>query len=157
MPSCGIVRLHRAGMVMSMLRRQSDKVDVLAQVPLFEGLSRKELTEISKRVTVVEFPPGELLMITGGEGREAFVILEGRATVRIKGRKVAELSQGDVVGEMSLITDLPRNASVRSDTFLPALRMVRADFTAILDEHPKVAVKVLKTVSARLVEAIKSF
>lgn len=142
---------------MSLLRRQSDKLDVLAQVPLFEGLSRKELTEISRRVSEVEFPPGELLIAAGGEGREAFVILEGRATVRMKGRTVAELSQGDVVGEMSLITDLPRSAAVRADTFLPALRMVRDDFTAILDEHPKVAVKVLRTVAARLVESIKAY
>lgn len=141
---------------MSVLRRQSDRVDVLAGVPLFEGLSRKELTEISRHVSEVEFPPNEVIIAAGGSGREAFVILEGRATVRIKGRKVAELAQGDVVGEMSLITDLPRNASVRADTFVPALRMVRSDFNRILDEHPKVAVKVLRTVAARLVEAVRS-
>jgi CPA1 family monovalent cation:H+ antiporter len=138
---------------MALLKRHSDKVDVLASVPLFAGLSRKELGEIARSVTEIEIEPRQYIAFEGDVGREAMVILSGRATVRKKGRKVAELSAGDVVGEMSLVTNMPRNASVRADTFVAALVMNPREFATIMDEHPKVATKILHTVANRLVEA----
>jgi CRP-like cAMP-binding protein len=142
---------------MAVLKRQSDKIDVLAQVPLFEGLSKKDLTQIARRIREVEFVPGDHIIVAGASGDEAFVVLEGQATVRRNGRKIAELTSGDIAGEMSLITDLPRNAGVRADTFLPALRIERNDLNVIMDEYPTVAVKLLRTVARRLVEAIGSY
>jgi CRP-like cAMP-binding protein len=139
---------------MTVLKRQADKVDVLAGVPLFEGLSKKELTELARRVEEVEFRPGEHLLVVGEPADAAYVILDGRATVRRRGRKIAEVTKGDVVGEMSLVTDLPRNAGVRADTFVPALRVRKAEFDSIMDDFPRVAVKVLRTVATRLVETI---
>ena len=58
---------------------------------------------------------------------------------------------------MSLITDLPRNAGVRADTFVPAIRVTRDDLSALMNDHPTVAVKLLRTVATRLVEAIGSY
>ncbi len=142
---------------MAVLKRQSDKVAVLAGVPLFADLSKRDLTQIARRIGEVEFPPGDHLMIEGESGYEAYVILEGRATVRRKGKKIADLTGGDIVGEMSLITDLPRNAAVRADTFLPALRVTRADLDAIMDEFPTVAVKLLRTVARRLVDGVVTY
>lgn len=139
---------------MTVLKRQADKVDVLAGVPLFEGLSKKELTELARRVEEVEFRPGEHLLVAGEQADAAYVILDGRATVRRRGRKIAEVTKGDVVGEMSLVTDLPRNAGVRAETFVPALRVRKAEFDSIMDDFPRVAVKVLRTVATRLVETI---
>src|SRR5688572_6662630 len=106
---------------MALLKRHADKVGVLSAVPLFSGLSRKELGEIARNVTEVEMSPGEYLAFEGETGHQAMVILAGQVTVRKKGRKVAELGTGDVVGEMSLVTNKPRNASVRADTFVAAL------------------------------------
>ncbi len=80
------------------------------------------------------------------------MILDGTATVRKNGRKVAELGKGAVVGEMSLLTDLPRNASVRAESFVPALRIERDALSAILDAHPKVAVEVLRSLARRMAE-----
>jgi CRP-like cAMP-binding protein len=108
-------------------------------------------------VSEVEFVPGDHLMIEGESGEAAYVILEGGATVRRKGKKIAVLGRGDVVGEMSLITELPRNAAVRADTFLPALRIGRKDLDAIMDEFPTVAVKLLRTVARRLVDGVVSY
>ena len=142
---------------MPVLKRQSDKVDLLSGVSLFAGLSRKELTGLARLVSEVEFLPGEHIVHVGDTGDVAYVIIEGRATVRRSGRKIAALSSGDVVGEMSLITDLPRNAGVRADTFVPALRIDRDQLAEIMELYPRVAVKILRTVAARLVEAIKTF
>jgi len=138
---------------MALLKRQSDKIDVLSAVPLFAGLSKRELGEIARNVTEVEISPREYLAFEGEIGNQAMVILAGRVTVRKKGRKVAELTTGDVVGEMSLVTNRPRNASVRADTFVAALVMNSKEFATVIDEHPQVATKILRTVAERLSEA----
>jgi CRP-like cAMP-binding protein len=138
---------------MALLKRHSDKVDVLSRVPLFSGLSRKELGEIARNVTEVEISPREYLAFEGEAGSQALVLLAGRVSVRKKGRKVAELSTGDVVGEMSLVTNKPRNATVRADTFVAALVMDPKEFATVMDEHPQVATKILRTVAERLAEA----
>lgn len=137
---------------MPVLRRQSDRIDVLASVPLFAGLSKKELTDLARKVRETEFVPGEHIMIEGESSGECFVVLTGSATVRRRGRKIAVLSSGDVIGEMGLVTDLRRSASVRADSFVSALTIDRPAFTAIMTDHPGVAVKVLKTVADRLVQ-----
>ena len=80
-------------------------------------------------------------------------LLAGKVTVRKKGRKVAELGTGDVVGEMSLVTNRPRNATVRAETFVAALVMDSKEFATVMDEHPQVAAKILRTVAERLTEA----
>ena len=76
---------------------------------------------------------------------------------QVKGTKIAALTGGEVVGEMSIITDLPRNAAVRADTFVPALRINRSDLNAIMDEFPPVAVKLLRTVARRLVDDVVTY
>ena len=138
---------------MALLKRHADKVGVLSAVPLFSGLSRREVGEIARNVTEVEMSPGEYLAFEGEIGRQAMVILAGQVTVRKNGRKVAELGKGDVVGEMSLVTNKPRNASVRADTFVAALVMDSKEFATLMDEHPRVAAKILRTVAERLIEA----
>lgn len=136
---------------MTVLKRQSDKIEVLSKVPLFAGLSKRELTGMARRVGETEFVPGEHILLEGEGAHECFVLLDGRATVRRNGEKIAEVAKGDVIGEMSLVTDLRRSAGVRADTFVSALRIGRSDFIAIMDEYPRVAAKVLKTVADRLV------
>jgi CRP/FNR family cyclic AMP-dependent transcriptional regulator len=138
---------------MALLKRRSDKVAVLSRVPLFSGLSRRELAEIARNVTEVEISPHEYLAFEGEAGNQAMVILSGKVTVRKKGRRVAELSTGDVVGEMSLVTNRPRNATVRADTFVAALVMDAKEFGTVMDQHPQVATKILKTVAERLTDA----
>ena len=138
---------------MALLKRHSDKVDVLSGVPLFSGLSKKELGEIARNVTEVEISPREYLAFEGEAGNQAMVLLAGRVSVRKKGRKVAELGTGDVVGEMSLVTNKPRNATVRADTFVAALVMDSKEFATVMDEHPQVAAKILRTVAERLADA----
>lgn len=141
---------------MALLKRQADKLDVLAAVPLFAGLSRKELMDVARLVHEVELAPREFLAYEGEVGTDAMIIISGKATVRRNGRKIAEISKGDVVGEMSLITNLPRNASVRADTFVAALVMGSQEFAALIDEHPQVGVKILRTVAQRLAAATRA-
>jgi CRP-like cAMP-binding protein len=140
---------------LALLKRREDKVDVIADVALFAGLSKKELGEIANIVKEVEFLPRDYLAYEGETGREAMIVIAGKATVRRGGRKVAEVSTGSVVGEMSLLTDLPRNATVRADTFVSALVMNATQFSRLVDEHPQVGVKILRTVARRLAVATR--
>src|SRR5687767_10635105 len=137
---------------MALLKRRSEKVDVLSRVPLFGGLSRRELGEIARNVTEVDIAPQEYLAFEGEIGTQAMVILAGTVTVRKKGRKIAELGTGDVVGEMSLVTSRPRNATVRAESFVSALVMDSKEFANVMDEHPQVATKILRTVAERLAD-----
>jgi CRP/FNR family transcriptional regulator, cyclic AMP receptor protein len=137
---------------LALLRRRDDKIKVLADVSLFAGLSKKELGEIARLVTEVEYLPQDHLTHEGEMGREALVILAGKGSVRRGGRKIAEVSTGDVVGEMSLVTYRPRNATVRADTPITALVMSTREFSTLMDEHPQVGLKILRTVADRLAE-----
>jgi len=138
---------------MALLKRRDDKIDILAEVPLFAGLSKKELGEIARLVTEVHYQPGEHLAREGEMGREAMVILDGKGTVRRGGRKIADVSPGDVVGEMSIVTRRPRTASVKADTPVTALVMSAREFSSLMDQQPQVGLKILRTVADRLAEA----
>lgn len=137
---------------MALLRRRDDKIKVLADVSLFAGLSKKDLGEIARLVTEVQYPPQDYLTHEGEIGREAMVILAGKGSVRQGGRKIAEVSAGDVVGEMSLLCYRPRNATVTADTAITALVMNTREFSSLMDEHPQVGLKILRTVADRLAE-----
>jgi len=141
---------------MALLKRREDRIAVIREVPLLAGLSKRELGEIANIVKEVEFAPRAYLAYEGETGREAMIILAGKATVRRGGRKLAEVSTGSVIGEMSLLTDLPRNATVRTDTFVSALVMNATQFSRLIDEHPQVGVKILRTVARRLAESTRT-
>jgi hypothetical protein len=90
---------------------QDTKVQALKGVPLFEGLSRKELVQLERVCEDLEVEPGKVLCQEGQIGHEFFVIVDGKVQVTRKGRRVATLSGGDFVGEIALITELPRTAT----------------------------------------------
>ena len=80
------------------------------------------------------------------------VPMAGTAVVRRNNRKIAELGQGDVLGEMSLINRIPRNATVTARSPVTVLVMDAREFSSVLVENDKVAAKLLKAVAARLAE-----
>ena len=132
--------------------RQSEKIAALQKLPLFDGLSTKEFTAIAGLTTEVRVPQGRVLAKQGDLGREAMIIESGTAEVRREGQMIAELGPGDFFGEMSLINHVPRNADVAATSDMTVLVMDSREFSSVLDSNPKVAVKILKTVVARLVE-----
>ncbi len=132
--------------------RKTDKTNALKQIGLFADLSQRELGFLASQVTELAFPEGTVLVTQGERGREAMVIVSGTAVVRRNNRKIAELGSGDVVGEMSLINQAPRNATVTATSPVTVLLMDAREFSSVVEANPSVAVKVLKTVAARLAE-----
>jgi CRP-like cAMP-binding protein len=133
--------------------RQQDKINALGRIPLFSELSKKELVFLARMTTEVDVREGSTLVRQGEMGREAMIIESGTAVVSRNNRKIDDLGPGDFFGEMSLIDHMPRNADVVATSDMTVLVMDSREFSTVLDTYPKVAVKILKTVVERLVEA----
>ena len=133
-----------------MALRKDAKIELIRRVPLFANCSKRELAEVASIADEIDEPPGKELIREGDRGREFFVLLDGTAEVRRKGRKVATLNQGDFFGEISLITKLPRTATVTTISPLRALVVTDRSFRALLERHPAIRAKVLDTLAERL-------
>lgn len=125
----------------------------LAEVPLFRSLSKRDLQRLARHSNRVSVGAGEGVIREGETGYEFFVIASGTATVRRKRRKVATLDRGDFFGELALLGNIPRNASVTADTDLELQVLDRREFSAVLREVPEIAVKLLKGLAQRVSEA----
>lgn len=126
------------------------KRDLLAHVSLFRGSSRKELSQISAIASRVAAAPGEILVEEGEAGDLFFVIERGEAEVSIGGRRVAALRAGGFFGEVALLDDLPRAATVTARTPMTLYTVNADDFSRFLDNSPSITRKLLTTVSERL-------
>jgi CRP-like cAMP-binding protein len=126
------------------------RADELARVPLFERCSKRELRRLARESHVEQIGPGELLVRDGAPSRQLYVILGGRAHIARRGETVDHVGVGDIVGELGLLTDAPRNADVVADTPLEVLSLDRAGLQRALDEVPGLGWKLLTTVAERL-------
>ena len=130
--------------------RKNAKQRLLKQVPLFARCSGPELEAIGKIADELDFKEGKELAKEGAAGREFFVIVTGTAEVTQGKKKVRTLSDGDFFGEISLVTRLPRTATVT--TVSPTLALVITDraFRRMLDQSPSIQRKVLEALGERL-------
>lgn len=131
---------------------QDTKVQALKGVPLFEDLSRKELVQLERVCEDLEVQPGRVLCTEGEIGREFFVLVDGKVQVIRKGRRVATLTGGDFVGEIALVTELPRTATVTAETPVRLFVLTPREFHAVLDQNRNVERKVLRALARRLAE-----
>ena len=131
---------------------QDTKVQALKSVPLFADLSRKELVQLERVCDDLEVEPGKILCKEGQIGHEFFVIVEGKVQVTRHGRRVATMGGGDFLGEIALVTELPRTATVTAETPVRLFVVTRREFHAVLDRNPKVERKVLRALARRLAE-----
>ena len=129
---------------------QDTKVEALKGVPLFEGLSRKELVQLERECEDLEVEPGKVLCREGEIGHEFFVIVDGKVQVTRQGRRIATLGGGDFLGEIALVTELPRTAMVTAETPVRLFVLTGREFHAVLDQNPKVERKVLRALARRL-------
>ena len=130
--------------------------DLLAQVPLFEGLSRRHLKQIAEHADEISFREREIIVEAGQRGGTFFVIVEGEVRVVRGDRTIARVGPGEFFGEISLLDGGPRTASVIAETPVVAIRLFKASFDKVVREEPRVAGKILAAVARRLREAEKT-
>ena len=122
----------------------------LRKVPLFSSCSNKELERIAKAADEVSVKAGTLIVDQGQTGREAYILLKGVAVVRRNGKKVTSLSEGSVIGELSLLDHGPRTASVSAETDCTLLVISQRNLYGVIDKVPSVAHKLLSALATRI-------
>ena len=130
--------------------------DLLAQVPLFEGLSRRHLRQIAEHADEISFREGEIIVEADQPGGTFFVIVEGQVRIVRGNRTIARGGPGEFFGEISLLDGGPRTASVIAETPVVAIRLFKASFDKLVQQEPRVAGKILAVVARRLREAEKT-
>lgn len=127
--------------------------EVLAKVPLFSMLSKRELEKLSKEVHDRTFPAGTVLTEENEFGTIFTVIAEGQASVAVHGQAVRTLKEGDYFGEMGLIDRSPRSATVTADTELRCLMLTQPVFRPFAITHPETMWALLELMVRRVREA----
>jgi CRP-like cAMP-binding protein len=124
----------------------------LAEVPLFQGLSKKQLRRISSLMTRIDRPAGQVLTREGEQGSEFFIVLEGEVEVRHGNRVIATRRPGEYVGEIALLDKRPRTATVVATKPVSVEVLSRREFVSLLAEVPELSEQILATIAQRLVD-----
>ena len=125
------------------------RVERLRSVPLFASCTDKELTFVASRTDEVDIPAGRVLTEKGRSGGDFFIILEGNAEVEAaQGKRT--LGPGDFFGEIALIDNGPRTATVKAATPMRCLVLGHSQFRDVLHQNGEIAVKILRAVTERL-------
>ena len=126
------------------------KIELLKNVPLFSSCSRAELRALALVADELDLRDGRVLVREDRPGREFFVLVDGTVRVTRKGRKLNQLGPGSWFGEIALITNAPRTATVTATSPIRVLVITDRAFRQVVEEIPGIAIKVLGCVGERL-------
>jgi CRP-like cAMP-binding protein len=124
--------------------------DVLAEIPLFAGLSKRQLRKIAALAKTRRYARFTPIVRAGDAGDSFYVILDGEALVKPPGKRGVRLKAGDSFGEMALLDGAPRAATVEAQTEVFAMLLGRKAFGKMIEAEPKIAVALLRTLAERL-------
>lgn len=126
----------------------------LRKIPLFRGVDDQKLRLLAFLSERIEFDEGENLMEEGDFGDTAYIIIDGTADVVIQSpageQKVASVAQNDFVGEIAILIDVPRTATVRATSTVVALSISKEHFFKMLSNFPDMALEVMRALAHRL-------
>ena len=122
----------------------------LRHLPLFSACSKKDLERIARAGDETMLASGTTIIRQGDVGREAFILLSGKATVKRGGKKVATLGAGAVVGELSLFDHGPRTTTVVCETDCHVLVLSQRHFLGLLDRVPALSHKLFASLATRI-------
>lgn len=130
--------------------RKDAKSELLKRAPLFSNCSKRELAAIAAIADEIDLKEGKELTRQGAPGREFFVLVDGTADVIKNQRKVNTLKAMDFFGEIALIHEAPRTATVKATSPVRALVITERNFNRLLKEHPEIQRKVLAALAERV-------
>jgi CRP-like cAMP-binding protein len=128
-------------------------MEALRNVPLFAEFSDDDLERLARQMKERRFSAGSTVTSEGAGGAGFFVIIEGNARVNVGDEERAQLGPGDHFGEIALIDEGMRSATITADTDLLCYGMTAWEFRPFVEEHPQVAWVMLQTLARRLREA----
>jgi CRP-like cAMP-binding protein len=131
---------------------KKEKLEKLGSVPLFQGLSQKDLEKILDRMKETFHVAGENVIDAGRAGIGFHLILEGEVKVLRNGRVAAHIGPGEFFGELALVDDGPRSATVVAVSDLTTVVLTKWEFRPFLKDHPEMAWKLIEYLVARVRE-----
>ena len=130
------------------------EVEVLRDVPLFSKIDHTKLKLLAFTSENLIHSDGQFLFREGEPGDAAYIVLKGKVSVFIETEKgsveVAQLKRGDVVGEISILCDVPRTASVKAVESVQTLKVTKDTFIHLLTEFPEIAIEIMRELASRL-------
>lgn len=130
--------------------RKNAKVELLRRTPLFARCSKAELADIASLADEIDIPAGQAFIREGERGREFFALIDGEVEVRKQGRKVKPKGGTEFLGEIALLSDTPRTATVVAATDVRALVIDERSFDALMRRSPSLQLKVLRGLAERV-------
>jgi len=124
--------------------------EFLARVPVFAGCTAAQIAAIAAVAQDSYFQPGQIIVTQGTPGQAFYLILSGRVEILRDGKSLGAFGPGDFFGEMSLLDQAPRSATIRALESTSCLMLSSWDFKALLEEQPGIAIKLLEVLSRRL-------
>lgn len=128
----------------------ADPIKRLRDVPLFGACTDKQLQFIASRVDELDFPAGKTLCVEGKSGGDFFIVLSGTAEVRRSGQVIGAMKEGDFFGEIALLDNGPRSATIVSTSPMRCLVLGPRQFQDVLHQNGEIAVMLLRAVTQRL-------
>ena len=125
---------------------------ILSNIDMFTGLSKKELASIERLMSMTSIKAGREFIKQGAAANQAFIVTSGEASVWRNGKLIATVGPGAVIGEMGLLAETPRSATVKAETDMTVEVLTRGEFSSLLDRSTKLTRKVLKATIRRLHE-----
>jgi CRP/FNR family transcriptional regulator, cyclic AMP receptor protein len=129
-----------------------ERVLFLRKVSMFEELPPEDLKHIAAVAEEQAYPDGEVIMAQGEAGTEMHIIVSGMVAVVVNKREIARRGNGDVLGEMALILDQPRTATLSASGDVRLLTIRQREFAGILRERPETSIAVMRVLARRLTE-----
>jgi CRP/FNR family cyclic AMP-dependent transcriptional regulator len=126
------------------------KLDLLHSIPLFSRLSRSDLEMLGKLADEIDVPADSVLMREGESGSEMFIIAAGHVRVEHGGKTIAEQGPGDWLGEIAILSEGTRTATVTTTEQTRAFVVAHREFHSLMDKMPSVRTAVLDCVAERL-------
>ena len=132
----------------------NQEVELLRNIPLFSRIATSRLKLLAFTSERLDWDASQTLFRQGDDGDAAYIIMDGSAAVLIETDggevEVARLRRGDVVGEIAILCDVPRTATVRATEALTTLRVTKEVFFRLVTEFPEVSVEIMRELAARL-------
>lgn len=137
----------------------AEEVELLKRIPLFANIDTSKLKLLAFTSERVRFPAGQVLCRQGEIGRAAFIIIGGEADVIIDTENgpltVASVGRNDFVGEIAILCDVPRTATVQARTDVTALVIAKDQFFRMITEFPQMAIEIMRVLALRLERTTK--
>jgi CRP-like cAMP-binding protein len=140
----------RAAIVAAMSLSIEEKADWLSRVQLFGGVDRAGLERIAARCGEVDFPAGYNIVRQGQIGNGLYLLVSGSAHVQRGSDELATLGPGDFFGELGVIDQMPRMASVVAIEPVTCLALASWDLIKLLEQEPTISINLLRELAARL-------